>query len=191
MVIYMSLRQVGGTTLSVCLLEWMSFNYASEYLLGRCSSTHAGTLATLRYDWHMLCLTYSTMSDMQYVRHAVCQICSISDMQYVRHSHVCHRHYVRHPYVWRLPCWNALCLTDWAFSASIDTTYSAHLSAMVEYFACETFLSKQQCRNFSAWNLTICILFYLNDKENTWTALQLDQCTFCPRPSWICSLLFG
>ena len=114
----------------------------------------------------VLWLTY-TMSDMQYVRHAVCQTCSMSDMQYVRHSCVCHRCYVWLPYVWWLPRWNALCLTDWALSASIDTTYSAHLSAMVEYFACETFLSKQQCGNLTAWNLTICILFYLNGKGNT------------------------
>ena len=169
----------------------MLFNYASEHLLVRCSSTHAGTHATQRYDWHMLCLTYSTTYDMQYVRHAVYQICSMSDMQYVRHSCVCHRCYVWLPYVWRLPCWNALCLTDWALSASIDTTYSTHLSAMVEYFACETFLSKQQCGNLTAWNLTICILFYLNVKGNTGTALQLDRCTLCPWPSWICSLLFG
>ena len=161
--------------------------------LSECRST---TLAsTFQEDAHRhmpVHMQHSAMTDICYVWHIVlCLTCSMSDMQYVRHSHVCHRHYVRHPYVWRLPCWNALCLTEWALSASIDTTYSARLSAMVEYFACEPFLSKQQCGNLTAWNLTICILFYLNVKGNTWTGLQLDQCTLCPWPSWICSSLFG
>ena len=147
------------------------------------------TMSDMQYVRHAVCQTCS-MSDMQYVRHAVCQTCSMSDIQYVRHSRVCHRRYVRHPYVWWLPRWNALCLTDWALSPSIDTTYSAHLSAMVEYFACETFLSKQQCGNLTAWNLTIWYCFIWMAKGILELRYSLTGAFCAPDPAGfaVCSL---
>ena len=132
---------------------------------------------TCQYTCNIALWLTCAMSEIwHYVSHmALCMTCSTSDiavsvigtMLDIHISDGCH---VGTCYVWLIEhSWQTL------------TVHIAHNWVLwLSILLVKPFWASNSVKNFTAWNLTICILLYLNSKGNTWTALQLDWCTLCP-----------